>query len=79
MEEKTAPVKKFTTGGITATIWLNPGVKEGTTYNTVSFQRTYKDKEGNWKSTSSLRTNDLPKAVMVLEKAYEHLILKDAS
>ena len=29
-----------------------------------------------WKSTASLRVNDLPKAALVLNKAYEYLVLR---
>ena len=77
--EKKQPLKKFRAGAIAATIWENPIEKEGktTVYNTISFERGYKDKDGVWKSTSSLRTADLPKAVVVLSKAYEYLVLQD--
>lgn len=77
--EKQAPVKRFSTGAISATIWLNTTLKNGKelAFNTVSFERRYKDKEGNWKSSNSLRQSDLPKALVVLRRAYEHLVLKD--
>ena len=39
----------------------------------VSFQRRYQDREGDWQTTSSLNVNDIPKAVLVLNKAYEFL------
>jgi hypothetical protein len=75
------PEKKFSTGAITATIWKNNGVSkqtgEGTEYNTISLQRSYKDKDGKWQSTTSLRVNDLPKASLVLHKAYEYLVLRE--
>ncbi|MBN2112178.1 hypothetical protein JW707_03710 [Candidatus Woesearchaeota archaeon] len=77
-----APEKRFRAGAISATIWQNAGqLKDGkqSSYNTISFSRDYKDKEGNWKSTSSLRANDLPKAVVVLNKAYEYLVTKSSS
>ncbi|MCY3868773.1 MAG: hypothetical protein OXG87_04395 [Gemmatimonadetes bacterium] len=47
--------------------------EESFTVRTVSFQRSYLDKEGNWQSTNSLKVNDIPKAVLVLNKAYEFL------
>jgi len=78
--EKNRPEKRFTTGAITATIWKNKGqlkTGEATEYHTISIQRGYKDKSGAWKSTNSLRINDLPKAALVLNKAYEYLILKE--
>lgn len=73
------PEKRFSAGGISATVWSNVGEgKNGAvSFRTVSFQRTYKDKEGNWKTSSSLRIHDLPKAQVVLQKAYEYLVLKE--
>ncbi len=47
--------------------------EESFTVRTVSFQRSYLDKEGNWQRTNSLNVNDIPKAVLVLNKAYEFL------
>ena len=78
---KNMPEKKFSTGAISATVWKNEGVSkrgEATSFSSVSIQRRYSDKEGNWKSTSNLRINDLPKAALVLTKAYEYLVLKDS-
>lgn len=75
-----APEKKFSTGSIVAAVWSNKArTKSGeeTEFKTVTLQRRYKDKDGKWKSSSSLRLNDLPKAVMVLNKAYEYLVLRD--
>lgn len=75
--EKNKPEKKFRAGPITATIWRN-ATDDGTReFNTVSFERVYKDKSGEWKNTNSLRINDLPKAAMVLSKAYEYLALQE--
>lgn len=74
------PEKKFSTGGLTATVWENQGKnKEGldVSYRTVSFQRRYMDKAGEWQSTNTLRVNDLPKASLVLQKAYEYLVMKE--
>lgn len=77
---KKNPEHKFRAGAISATIWENPGEdSEGkpTVFKTISLARSYKDKEGNWQNTSGLRVSDLPKAILVLSKAYEHLTLKD--
>lgn len=73
-----APVKAFRSGAIQVTIWENENLtNEGQvmSYKTVSFERRYKDKNGEWKSTNSLRANDLPKASLLLSKAYEYLVL----
>ena len=74
------PEKRFSTGVISATVWKNAGVTqkgEETEYRTVSLQRRYQDKAGSWQSTSSLRINDLPRASLVLNKAYEYIVLKE--
>ena len=76
---KQLPEKKFSTGAICATIWKNNGSSKSgvpVEYRTIQLDRRYKDKEGNWQSTASLRLNDLPKASLVLQKAYEYLVLK---
>ena len=75
MEEKNHPEKKFSTGALTATIWKNEG-KEGT-FNTISVERRFKDKKDEWQSTSTLRVNDLPKVAVLVNKAFEHLVLKE--
>ena len=74
MENK--PEKKFRAGTVTATIWKNQ-TKEGKAYSSVSFEKGYKDAEGTWKSTNKLSVSDLPRAMVVIGKAYEHLALKD--
>lgn len=66
------PEKKFRAGAISATIWLNKA--ENGDYRTISIERNYK-KEEKWQSTNTLRINDLPKANVVLQKAYEYLVL----
>jgi hypothetical protein len=79
-KESNTPVRQFRAGVISATVWQNAGKpvegKEPGTYNTVSIQRSYKDKEDNWQTTTSMRLNDLPRAALVLNKAYEFLTME---
>lgn len=81
-EEKTGnqPEKKFSTGAISATVWKNQATSkktgEAVEFRTVTLQRRYTDKEGKWQTSSNLRITDLPKATLVLQKAYEYLVLK---
>ena len=69
------PEKKFRAGAISATVWKNKG--QNGEYSTTSIERCYKDKEDNWQTTNSLRVNDLPKACVVLQKAYEFIVLNE--
>ncbi|MFH1511320.1 MAG: hypothetical protein ABIF10_06520 [Candidatus Woesearchaeota archaeon] len=75
---KNVPEKKFSAGAVSATVWKNEVQgKPGASYFSVGLQRSYKDKDGNWQHTTSLRLNDLPKASLVLERVYEFLVLKE--
>ncbi|MBT3463553.1 hypothetical protein HN789_04625 [archaeon] len=76
--EKNTPEKKFRAGAVSATIWKNETIKDNKVvdYRTISFTRNYQDANGEWNTTSSLRINDLPKARLVIDKAYEYLMLK---
>ena len=75
------PEKKYKVGAISATIWKNEGKseKDDSTFSfySITIDRSYTDKEGKWQKTNSLRSNDLPKAILVLNKAYEFVALKD--
>jgi len=74
------PEKKFSTGALSATIWQNEGKSktgEDISYRSVTFQRRYKDPNGEWQTANSLRVNDLPKACLILGKAYEYIVVRD--
>jgi hypothetical protein len=76
----TGPVKKFFVAGINVAIWENELETESGARktNSVSIDRRYKDKNGEWKSTNSLKAQDIPKAILGLQKAYEFISLKEA-
>lgn len=72
-EGKKQPVKRFSCGGVSASVWENdlPG---GGKVASVSVQRVYKDKATKeFKYTGSLKANDLPKAIQALGDAYRFL------
>lgn len=74
------PERKIRAGAVSATVWLNKSQKENgeeSEYRTVSLERNYKDKGGEWKSSNSMRVGDVPKAIAALQKAYEHLVLNE--
>ena len=76
---KKHPEKKFKAGAISATVWLNEKEEDGKKigFRTVNLERSYLDKDGNWHNTSTLRVSDLPKAKLVIDKAYEYLVLHE--
>jgi len=67
-------IKSFNAGPVVATVWENYPKNAKGKYNTISLGRKYKDNKGAWQTTASLRINDLPKASLVLKKAYEFLV-----
>lgn len=75
------PEKRFRCGGCEAAVFANEINKGGSTVKLkkFAFQKRYKTPDGDWRSTSSLDINDIPKAVLALSKAYEYLVLGDDS
>lgn len=73
------PVKEFRAGTIVAAIWQEQGGSNGKRYPQFSIrvQKRYRDeKSGQWKTTTYLRPDDLPKLALVAGKAFEHLTLR---
>ena len=76
---KNLPEKRFSTGAVTATIWRNETKQGDAEFQTISIQRSFKDKNDKWQHTSNMRVNDLPKAALVLQKAYEYIVMKEGN
>lgn len=73
------PIKTFKSGAIESAIWMNSKEIEGNEvgFKTVSFRRKWKQ-DGVWRdSVVNLRRNDLQKAILVLMKAQEELLLEE--
>ena len=77
MKENNNVLKHIRVGGVEATIWKNTNDARETF--SVTLKRNYKDRNGEWKTTNSLRQNDLPKALLALQKAFETVALSRVS
>lgn len=64
-KEPNKPAHEIRMSRIKATAWRNSS-GDGTIWYSVTLQRTYKDKEGAWRSASSLGADDLLMAAEVL-------------
>ena len=73
------PIKKFSAGAVSAAVWENPSTNGEGSFQTVTLQKAYKDKQGDWKHSASFKASDLPKAMLVLNKAYEFVSLNETS
>ena len=71
-EKANPPVHKVRVGLITAAIWEN-ATEKGTFYN-VTFERRYKDSEGNWHSTQSYDTFDLLNLAKAADLAHTKIL-----
>ena len=74
------PVEKFRCGSIECAIWNNEKQREADgailEFKTVSLRKSWK-KDDQWHdATIQLRRNDLQKAILVLQKAQESLLLE---
>lgn len=77
---KQAPVKKFQRGACSVSIFTNEVEKNGKTIEIrkAVFQKRYQDSKGEWATTNSLDVNDIPKAVLTLNMAFDYLTDKDS-
>ena len=66
------PKEKLVAGNCSAAIWVNVREINGEKRQmlSVSFQKSYKDKDGNWKNTDSFGVNDLPKLGLLVGEAF---------
>ena len=66
----------FKVGAVRAAVFRNTIEKNGQLIPLpkVVIEVRYKDKTGKWQGTNSLSLNDLPKAVLALQKAFEYLM-----
>ena len=73
------PEQAFQFGAVRAAIWSNTATdKKGQTFDAtkVALDRAYKDAEGDWQHTNRFGLNDIPKAILALQKAYEYLVTR---
>lgn len=68
MKTNQKPIHEIRLGTVKAAIWRDQAGEN--TFHNVTFSRLYKDGE-SWKSSDSFGRDDLPKLVLVAEKAYE--------
>ena len=71
----------FKMGAVRASVFQNIIQHQGKSVPLpkVVLEVRYRDKEGNWQGTNSLSVNEVPKAIIALQKAYEHILSKSGS
>ena len=74
------PVKEFRVRNLSLAIWQNQGNRDGrpVTLHSVTLNKRYRDPNTDeWKDSSSYFPDDLPRLRLLLDKAYEHILLRD--
>lgn len=74
------PVAKFRAGQISCALWENEAKVNGRIVELLkaTVERRYKNDQGEWKSSGSFSRNEIPLAIYCLQKAFEHMIEKQA-
>jgi len=81
MSQGKPPIKEFRAGTIVATVWTDGAPTSGrqSPSYSIRIQKRYRDdRDGQWKTTSYLRPDELPKLALVVSRAYEFLILRES-
>jgi len=70
------PETVFKIGAVRAAVFRNIIEKNGRSIPLpkVAIEVRYKDKTGQWQGTNSLSINEIPKAILALQKAFEYLM-----
>ena len=71
------PICKFQVGQVSAALWENKiTTKNGNEVDMLkaTVQRRYKDKNGEWQSSSSFGRSEIPLAIYCLGKAFQKII-----
>lgn len=79
-QNKDKPIKDFRSGGIQASVWRNEVKKESeiVVRYSVRIQKRFKNKEGEYENTNYFFRDDLPKLILVAQKAFEFISLTES-
>jgi hypothetical protein len=79
-QNNSKPIKDFRSGGVQASIWRNEVEKNGQTVvrHSVRIQKQFRKEDGNYEQTEYYFRDDLPKLILVAQKAFEFISLKES-
>jgi hypothetical protein len=73
MSDNKTPAAKVTLYPVTAAIWRNDNNAKGDAFYSVTFERSYKDEKGNWKSSKTFNAGDLLLLAKVADQAHTEI------
>ena len=73
------PKMKFRAGSVSSALWENEVRINGDSVVLLkaSIERSYKGKDGQWKTSTSFGRNEIPLAIFCLQKAFEAIIERE--
>jgi hypothetical protein len=80
-QNNSKPIKDFRVGNIQASIWRNELDNDGHTVvrHSVRIQKQYRNKTGEYDNTDYYFRDDLPKLILVAQKAFELIALRESN
>ncbi|WP_428047721.1 hypothetical protein [Candidatus Proelusimicrobium excrementi] len=67
-ETKNKPIKSYRLGNVEASVWPNKNPKDGSLYFSFNFQKSYKNKDGEWVQTGFYNRGDLAYLAILAQK-----------
>lgn len=68
------PIKSYRLGNVEASVWPNQSPKDGSLYFSFNFQKSYKNKDGEWVQTGFFNKGDLADIAILAQKIlYEEI------
>ena len=79
-ENDSKPIKDFRAGNIQASVWKNEVEKDGQTVvrHSVRIQKQFKNEDGDYQETPYYFRDDLPRLILITQKAFEFITLKES-
>ena len=78
-QEKSKPLKDFRASNIQASVWRKEIEKDGQTVvrHSVRIQKQFRNDDGDYQETDYYFRDDLPKLILVAQKAFEFIALTE--
>jgi hypothetical protein len=79
-DQNKQPIKEFRAGTIVAAVWERTVAAFGKSVPqfSIRIQKRYRDdRSGEWKTTTYFRPDDMPKLVLVANRIFEYVMLKE--
>jgi len=80
-EQGNKPFHEFRAGNVRAAVWRTEVQQEGQTVirYSIKTEKRYRDQDGEWRSSDYYFPDEIPRMLLVSQKAGEYVVLKESS